>query len=102
MENKKTVGQRIEYVIDTAIVGTSVVAGAASFNLYEKTGMLKGCGMSTTKRIAIEATAATIVGAGTCKLMQLTKTSIKWAGCKIASKFSSKESKEDSETEVQE
>ena len=37
MENKKTVGQKVEYVIDTAIVGTSVVAGAASFNLYEKT-----------------------------------------------------------------
>lgn len=103
MENKKTVGQKVEYVIDTAIVGTSVVAGVASFNLYEKSGMLKGCNIPTTKRIAIEATAATIVGAGTCKLMQLTKTSIKWAGCKIASKFSSKEDSEpQEETEVQE
>ena len=100
--SKKTVGQKVEKVIDSAIVTTSTLAGVASFNYCEKTGLLKESGLSTPKRLFVETASATIIGAGTCKIMQLTKTSIKWTACKIASKFSSKESKEDSETEVQE
>ena len=35
--SKKTVGQKVEKVIDSAIVTTSTLAGVASFNFYEKT-----------------------------------------------------------------